>query len=275
MTPNPDVEEIAKTRNWIAFGKALSSALDDPVRHGFHDQSHLLAHVAHLRGVEPSSLRNPLAAVNWLKQNAQKALEEENSAIPMTGVLTLSQISIVSSKLADELAPRFFSGAISRRELVIALRRAEADRGRPLAGHERMKRAQDFEDQVYRFLRAYPQSLELGDDIEIIRTGREALVPSDFTVTREGEAVATIECKSHRSKRHRRYLIETLAMAALRASHHQSSFLVVPETWDSSIEALYEMVRELSLTGVCIGIFDQTEIVGKRFKLLRATGGSM
>ena len=181
MTPDFTLEELAKTRNWIVFGKALSAALDDPACHGFDDASQMLAHVAQLRGVDPSSLRNPLSAVNWMKQNAAEALVEENPKLAMTGVLTLSQISNLSSDLAENLIPKFFRGEVSRRQLQVALRNAEAKQGgRGVAANERVKRAFEFEDDVFRFLQRNVEVLEFGDNVEIVRSGRGALVPSDF-----------------------------------------------------------------------------------------------
>ncbi|WP_372990272.1 hypothetical protein [Sulfitobacter sp.] len=87
--------------------------------------------------------------------------------------------------------------------------------GRGVPADERVKRPIEFEEEVFRFLARNLETLELGDDVEIVRSGRDALVPSDFTVMQVGEAVAAIECKSHRNKKHRRYLLETLGMAAL------------------------------------------------------------
>ncbi|HAR81959.1 hypothetical protein [Sulfitobacter pontiacus] len=258
------LRELSETRNWIAFGKALSAAVDDPVRYGCDDASQLLAQVAQLRGVEPASLRNPLAAVNWMKENAPKALREENAKIPMTGVLTLSQISIVSKCLADELAPKFFSGGVSRRQLEIALRKAEAEQGRPIAGHKRMKRAVAFEEEVFRFLQEHPAVIELGHDVEIFRTERDALVPSDFTVVRAGATVAVVECKAHRSTLHRRYLLQTLAMAALRTSDHALSVLVVHSSWGRAIEELCDLCRELRIAGVCIAWFKPSDEGGPK-----------
>lgn len=256
MAPNPSLREIADNRNWIAFGQALSTACDDPIQYGFQDASQLRVHVAQLRGVEPASLRNPLAAVNWMKKNAPKALEEGELRVSMTGVLKLSQISIISKQLAEELAPKFFSGEISRRQLDIALRRAEEDYGQRVAGHERMKRAMAFEEKVFTFLIQNPSKLELGHDVEIVRTAKGSLVPSDFTVLRDGQPVATVECKAHRGTRHRRYLVETLAMAALRAADGRTSILVVPGSWSTSTAEISELADKLSLSNVWVAVFE-------------------
>jgi hypothetical protein len=269
MTPDFTLEELAKTRNWIVFGKALSAALDAPTCHGFDDASQMLAHVAQLRGVDPSSLRNPLSAVNWMKQNAAEALLEENPKLAMTGVLTLSQISILSSDLAENLIPKFFRGEVSRRQLQVALRNAEAKQGgRGVAANERVKRAIEFEEEVFRFLASNLESLELGDDVEIVRSGRDALVPSDFTVMRDGEAVAAIECKSHRNKKHRRYLLETLGMAALLTKDHRTAILIVPDSWGATTEELAKLVEQLHLSSVRIAVFAQDGESEERFKFL-------
>ncbi|MGR3372743.1 hypothetical protein [Pseudooceanicola nanhaiensis] len=274
MTSAPSLEALAKIRNWIGFGKALSASLDDPSRFGFEDRSQMLAHVAKLRGVDPSSLRNPLAAVNWMKRNAPEALEHENPDIPMTGVLTLSQISILSNDLAQSLTPKFFSGEVSRGDLRKALEHVQAaGGGRGVTAHERVKRAQAFEEQVYRFLRKTPAALELGNDVEVVKSPRDSLVPSDFSVLRDGKIVAAIECKAHRSKRHRRYLIEILSMAALRARAYHQAFLIVPDTWEESIAELSELVRDLGLQSVAIAAF--SEDAGKYGELYihRLSGG--
>lgn len=253
------LRELAETRSWIAFGKALSAAVDDPCRYGCDDASQLLAQVAQLRGVEPASLRNPLAAVNWMKENAPKALEEEERRVPMTGVLKLSQISIISRQLAQELAQKFFSGEMSRRQLDIALRRAEQEHGRCVAGHERMKRAMAFEEEVFTFLRRHPSKLELGHDVEIVRSAKDSLVPSDFTVLRDGRPVAAVECKGHRGTRHRRYLVETLAMAALRAADGRKSILIVPGSWGTSTAEISRLADKLSISNVRVAVFESDE----------------
>ncbi|MFD2741284.1 hypothetical protein ACFSUD_17030 [Sulfitobacter aestuarii] len=268
MVRKLSLSELAKIENWIAFGKALTLALDNPERYGFTEVSHLLAHVAKLRGVEEASLRNPLAAVKWMKDNAPKALSEENAKIPMTGVLTLSQISSVSSHLADELSPAFFSGRMPRRQLEIALRRAEAEQGLRVPGHARMKQAVGFEEEVFRFLRDSPAKLGLGHNVEVVRTKRDAVIPSDFTVLRDAAVVALVECKSHRRTLHRRYLVETLAMAALRASNRAHSIIVVPASWGRSIQELADLCRDLSISGVSIAIFQFIDERGPEFSFI-------
>ncbi|WP_135502902.1 hypothetical protein [Roseovarius aestuariivivens] len=271
MMSDPRLEEFAKTPNWIAFGKALAAALDDPERFGFEGQSELLAHVAQLRGVDPSSLRNPLAAVNWMKLNAPKALKEENASVPMTGVLVLSQISIISNDLAKSLAPKFFSGETSRKDLQVALRRAEVSKGgRGVAAHERAKRIAHFEEEVFRFLKENSKVLEMGRHVDVVRTSREARVPSDFSVIRDGQIVAAIECKSHRNKRHRRYLVETLAMTALLAKEHSHAVLVVPESWGDSKAELAHFQIELGLDDVRVAEFGDEDGPGRRFRYLEA-----
>ena len=183
----------------------------------------------------------------------------------MTGVLKLSQISIISKQLAEELAPKFFSGEVSRRQLDIALRHAEQQHGRRVAGHERMKRAMAFEDEVFAFLRDHPATLELGADVEVVRTSKDSLVPSDFTALRDGQSVAAVECKAHRGTRHRRYLVETLAMAALRAADGQLSILVVPESWGTSTAEITWLADKLSISNVRVAVFEKRE--GQRAEL--------
>ncbi|MDF3382562.1 MULTISPECIES: hypothetical protein [unclassified Sulfitobacter] len=200
-----------------------------------------------------------------MKKNAPKALAEKDLRVSMAGVLKLSQISIVSKRLAEELAPKFFSGEISRRQLDIALRRAEQEHGRLVAGHERMKRAMAFEEEVFTFLKRHPSKLELGHNVEIVRTSKDSLVPSDFTALRDGQSVAAVECKAHRGTRHRRYLVETLAMAALRAADGQLSILVVPESWGTSTAEITWLADKLSISNVRVAVFEKRE--GQRAEL--------
>lgn len=269
MSSNPRLQGLAKLDNWIAFGKALSAAMDDPAAYACSDPSHLLAAVAQIRGVDPSSLRNPLSAVNWMEKYAPEALEEGNQKVAMTGVLTLSQISILSSDLAENLAPRYLSGEMSRRQLQTALRDLEASQGgRGVAAHERIKRRCEFEDHVFRYLTQNPEALEMGADVEVVQSPRGALVPSDFTVLRNGTPIAVIECKSHRNKLHRRYLVELLAMAALQTKVQQQAILVIPPTWGSSIEELLKLIQDLGLSSVRIAVFGQGDAVGEEFRML-------
>ena len=107
--------------------------------------------------------------------------------------------------------------------------------GRGVPANERVKRPIEFEEGVFRFLACNLETLELGDDVEIVRSGRDALVPSDFTVMQVGEAVAAIECKSHRNKKHRRYLLETLGMAALLSQASASVSSKAPKVWSKQI----------------------------------------
>ena len=259
MTSFTSITELVEIRDWMAFGKGLSAALNNPKRYGFTEANQLLAHVAHLRGVEVASLRNPLAAIKWMKENAPEILAIENTKISMTGVLTLSQIYTVSRALAAELSPQFFSGSMSRRQLEIALRRAEAEQGRRIAGHDRMKRAVGFEEEVFQYLCENPADLGLGAEVEIARTKRDSLIPSDFSLMQNGIVVALVECKSHRKTLHRRYLVETLAMAALRVSNHTNSILVVPTSWGQSIQELFDLCCDLRISNVRVASFGSTD----------------
>lgn len=245
------VGDFAEDTNWIRFGKSFHDAVQTPSSYGFTSSEKLIAEVARLRGVDPASLRNPLAAVSWMKANAPEALDEEDSRVAMTGVLLLSQISILDRGLAEEIAPRFFSGAVSRDELKAALQELQAKPGvGKIAAHDRFKRAAAFENRVFDYLLSHPEVLGLGDNITVAHSARDATAPHDFAVIRDEVIVATIEVKSHRQKRHHRYLVETLAMTALSARKYNHAFLVVPEDWGDAVAKIGGLIDALSLEGV-------------------------
>ena len=142
MTANSKLEAFASDPNWMSFAKALTAALKTPEDYGFTETNQVLAAAALLRGVDASSLRNPLAAVNWMTLHAPEALEAENSDITMTGVLLLSQISILDNVLAAKLATRFFDGELSRTQIQEALKGIQDKKGgRGVLAHERVKQA--------------------------------------------------------------------------------------------------------------------------------------
>ena len=85
---------------------------------------------------------------------------------------------------------------------------------------------------------------------------------------RDGEAVAAIECKSHRNKKHRRYLLETLGMAALLTKDHRTAILIVPDSWGATTEELAKLVEQLHLSSVRIAVFAQDGESEERFKFL-------
>jgi hypothetical protein len=263
MSYDDPLEQLAKTANWIAFGKALSSALETPTRYGCRDRNQLLARVAQHRGVDASSLRNPLAAVAWMRLNAPNALDEEAPSVPMTGVLTLSQISDLSGEAARGLAPGFFSGAISRRELQEQLRALRAARGKKtFTPHDRIEGQIAFEEKVFKCLQQNPAALAVDPGVEIVRSEGAGLVPADFYVVEDGQTVAAIECKAHRNKRHHRYLLETLSMTALMAREHFRAILIVPDTWGDSIAELANLIDRLHLERVSVAVFaDDNQII--------------
>lgn len=155
-----------------------------------------------------------------------------------------------------------------------ALRDVEVSQGgRGVAAHERIKRRSEFEDQVLQFLERNPEVLELGVNVQVVRSRRDTLVPCDFTVMQDGEAVAAIECKSHRNKRHRRFLVETLAMASLQTKELQRAIVVVPQTWGTSTEELSLLTQELHLSGVRIAVFGGDEESGDQFRMLETKLG--
>tara|TARA_Y100000815_G_scaffold201356_1_gene184966 strand:- start:362 stop:2191 length:1830 start_codon:yes stop_codon:yes gene_type:complete len=260
------VEAFAQDPNWLSFGSSLTEALEVPESYGFTSSEKLMAEVARLRGVDPASLRNPLAAVAWMNANASEALHDENLRVPMTGVLLLSQISILDKELASEIAPKFFSGDVTREELKNALRRLQEKPGvRGSTAHTRSKRAAAFEDLVFDFLTSNPETLGLGDRVKLSHSPRNSEAPADFVLTRDGETIAAIEVKSFRQKRHHRYLVETLAMTALAAKTYSRAFLIVPADWGDAIDKVGELIESLGLDGVQHAVFSDAE--GGRLRL--------
>ncbi|WP_339637484.1 hypothetical protein [uncultured Sulfitobacter sp.] len=263
MNAPTKLEAFASDPNWMSFAKALMSALETPEAYNFVDGNQLLAAVALLRGVDASSLRNPLAAVSWMKTHAPEALEAENDGIAMTGVLLLSQISFYDNKLAASLATKFFGGELSRTQIREALKGIrEKKGGRGILAHERVKQAVAFEAAVAAFLNNNPDVLELGSGISITEGTRSSRVPVDFAVLRNGKPIAAIEVKSYRQKRHQRYLLETLGMAALAAREHSKTVLVLPESWGSSVDLMTKLIEDLKIADVKIAIFKDGDGVG-------------
>lgn len=274
MTAPVKLEAFASDPNWMSFAKALMSALKTPEDYGFADSNQMLAAVARLRGVDASSLRNPLAAVNWMVLNAPEALEAENGEIAMTGVLLLSQISILDNELAAKIAPKFFEGELSRTQVRDALKSIQVERGgRGVLAHDRVKQAVAFETAVAEFLSDHPDVLQLGSDIKITRGTRSSRVPADLVVVRNGKPIAAIEVKSHRQKRHQRYLLETLGMATLAAREYSRTVLVVPESWGDSVDVMVRLIKELNIADVKLVTFKESDGVRspKEFKYV---GGS-
>jgi hypothetical protein len=265
MTAPVKLEAFASDPNWMSFAKALKSALKTPEDYGFAESNQMLAAVARLRGVDASSLRNPLAAVNWMVLNAPEALEAENGEIAMTGVLLLSQISILDNELAAKIAPKFFEGELSRTQVRDALKSAQVERGgRGVLAHDRVKQAVAFETAVAEFLSDNPDVLQLGSDIKITQGARSFRVPVDLVVVQNGKPIAAIEVKSHRQKRHQRYLLETLGMATLAAREYSKTVLVIPESWGESVSVMAKLIEELNIANVKLATFRDGVSFGDR-----------
>lgn len=261
------IEDFAQDPNWIRFGKSLGQAVQNPRSYGFTSSEEMIAEVAHLRGVDPASLRNPLTAVAWMKDRAPKALDEENPRLAMTGVLLLAQISILDSALADEIGPRFFSGDVTRAKLKATLTTLrEGQISHEIDAHRRYKRAADFEERVFEFLLADPGALGLGSDVTVARSPRQAVAPSDFVVLRDGKAIAAIEVKSHRQKLHHRYLVEALAMTSISAKAYERAFLIVPEEWGDAVSRIEDLIRSLNLGSLQCAVF--SDVDGGRLKVI-------
>lgn len=261
------IEDFAQDSNWIRFGKSLSQAVQNPRSYGFTGSEELIAEVAHLRGVDPASLRNPLTAVTWMKDHAPKALDEENPRLAMTGVLLLAQITILDSGLANEIGPKFFSGDVTRAKLKATLATLRGGQvSHEIDAHHRYKRAADFEERVFEFLLADPGALGLGSDVTVARSPRQAVAPSDFVVLRDGKAIAAIEVKSHRQKLHHRYLVEALAMTSISARAYERAFLIVPEQWGNAVNRIEDLIRSLNLGSLQCAVF--SEVDGGRLKVI-------
>lgn len=254
------IGDFADDPNWVSFGKSLRHAVQDPSSYGFTSSEKLLAEVARLRGVDTASLRNPLAAVAWIEANAPEALNDKNAHVPMTGVLLLSQIGILDKGLAEKIGPDLFSGALSRDDLRRALDELKARPGiGKIAAHDRVKRAEAFENRVFDYLQSHPDVLGLGERVTVVPSTRAATAPYDFAAIRDGEMVAAIEVKSSRQKLHYRYLVETLAMIALAARKYNRALLVVPEDWGDAIDKIGELIRSLRLDGVQHAMFSEED----------------
>lgn len=261
------IEDFAQDPNWIRFGKSLSQAVQNPRSYGFTGSEELIAEVAHSRGVDPASLRNPLTAVTWMKDHAPKALDEENPRLAMTGVLLLAQISIFDSGLANEIGPKFFSGDVTRAKLKATLATLrEGQVSHEIDAHHRYKRAADFEERVFEFLLADPGALGLGSDVTVARSPRQAVAPSDFVVLRDGRVIAAIEVKSHRQKLHHRYLVEALAMTSISAKAYERAFLIVPEQWGDAISRIEDLISSLNLGSLQCAVF--SDVDGGRLKVI-------
>lgn len=262
------LQNIAQDPDWLSFAESLSSALRNPGEYGFTDSERLLARVAEMKGADPSSLRNPLKAYSWLERNAQDALKLTGLKLPMTGVLTLSQIWELSQEVGSNTAPKFFKGVLTRKDLKTILKDLQQQKGgRGVRGHERYKNAAEFEQLVRDYLAEYVDVFGMGPEVKITPSNKDAMVPSDLTILFKGKPVAAIEIKSHRHKRHRRFLVETLAMASLLGKEYHQSVLIVPSSWGNSISEMKEMISRLGLSRVVLGVFRDEPDVHPRERL--------
>lgn len=256
--PSPrDIAEFASDPNWITFGQALAKAIQAPQEYGYNDHRQLQLDVANSRNVDEASLRNPLAAVNWLEQHAPEALKKENASRPMTGVLLLAQISLMDGDLAKSLTREFFSGELNKSDLKAHLQNLQSARGgRGVTAHDRVKQAAAFEDEVLNYLKTFPEALELSRSVQVVKCERSARVPCDFIVTDGDDVIAGVEVKAHRQKTHRRYLLDVFAMTALIAREYRLGFLIVPSSWGKAVGELSQLVQSLGIDEVKLGVFE-------------------
>lgn len=87
-------------------------------------------------------------------------------------------------------------------------------------------------------------------------------VPWSYLHLEYGKSIAAIEVKSHRQKRHQRYLLETLGMAALAAREYSKTVLVIPESWGDSIDVMAKLIEELNIGDVKLATFRDGNAVG-------------
>ncbi len=116
-------------------------------------------------------------------------------------------------------------------------------RARVVPGQERVRRTADFEEEVYRYLAKHPLALKMGKNIRVTRSQHDSRLPYDLMIMRDGKGVAALEVKAPRQKRHRRYLVETIAMASLLSREYPSAVLVVPESWGEAVDEMAELIR--------------------------------
>lgn len=256
MKNSESLEKMAGDQDWLSFAKSLSAAMREPEKYGFTDVNRLLAQVALLRSMDPSSLRIPLAAFSWLEKNAPEALELPGKKVPATGVITLSQITELSKETGSEIASKFFFGALKRKDLksILAdLQRKNGERG--VLGHERYKNTVEFEEKVRDYLAENKGAGGLTPDADFVSSCKDSVVPSDLTMLSKGKPVAAILIKSHRQKRHHRHLVETIAMAALLANEYGRAILIVPGSWGTAIAEMNEIIQRLKLDKLRLLVF--------------------
>lgn len=248
---------IASEPNWLSFAKALRATMRSASDYGFESTDQLLDEVARMRGVGVASLRNPLAAENWLERNAPEVHASENLKVSMTGVLLLSQISILSNDLSKELAPKVFLGEVNRSQLQAALEAAKtAAGGFGGVAHERPRKAEAFEELVSLYLSNNIEVLGFDRAAKLERCPRDAHLHCDIVVSLDGRPAMAIEVKAYRQKRHRRYLVEVLGLMSLLSRNYPKAMLIVPESWGASTEVLRELRDELNLDDVQLAAID-------------------
>lgn len=270
MSTDTHLRSIASEPNWITFAKALRAAMRSAPDYGFESADQLLNNVAHLRGVDVASLRNPLVAEHWLEQFAPEQTASENVNISMSGVLLLAQISRISKDLSDSLAPKVFSGEINRSQLQAALELAKTERGGSGGlAHDRVRRVKEFENLVFTYLNKNFEALGLKANAKIKKCPRDAPLSCDIVAYENGRPAIAIEVKSYRQKRHKRFLVEVLGTMSLLSRNYPRAMLIVPESWAASIETLRVMKHDLNLDEVQLAaIDDQVKAKDARLRFL-------
>jgi hypothetical protein len=79
-------------------------------------------------------------------------------------------------------------------------------------------------------------------------------------VLEEGQPIAAIEVKSHRLKRHNKYLLETLAMTSLLSRESPTAILTAPDSWGDAIEIMAGLIQDLRLENLRLATSEDGEV---------------
>ncbi|MGC9369435.1 MAG: hypothetical protein ACP5DX_07875 [Paracoccaceae bacterium] len=253
-----DLENLALETNWLIFAGKLRAAMSDHKALGFGSPSDVLQRVAALRGKDPASLRNPLAAESWVARHAPEIHAEKPDRLAMTSVLLLSQINDISPETGAEIAPRVFQGSISRGELKSVLEKTKQEKAVPGAvGHARWHRARAFENLVENFVSEHMELVGNWRKPSVDAETRGDVVPCDLVITSDGEPVAAVEIKSSRQKKTRRVQVEALAVASLLHRDFPEVFLIMSSDWEKAVPEMVQLRASLALEGIKLATLDE------------------
>lgn len=251
MTDAPALSEIAGETRWTVFAGRLRSAMAAHSDYGLATAADVLEQVAAMRGQDVATLRNPLAAENWLVRHAPKILAQESPQVAMTNVLLLAQIHEISAVDYARLAPSVFDGSARRAYLKAGLATAKAAAGSEGGiGHARWRRAHDFENLVRSFFEADLDTMENLRKPIVVERDRNATVPCDFVIESEGCPPIAVEVKPARQKLTHKIQVEALGVASLLLQDFREVFLIGEGTWSRVMPRAAEIRDRLGLDGV-------------------------